>query len=343
MSTQTGIKANDKLREFFGKCREGSSRGKYRLLKVVIEHEELALDEAKETKGSWKDDWDNFVLKSIDNNEPCYLLYRLDEKDGDTYKWLLISWSPDTASVRNKMLYASTKATLKKEFGGGQIKDDLYGNVIEDVSLKGYQKHVTSASAPGPMTREELEREEVRAQSNHEIAVDTKHQTISGLSFPMTAAVKDAILNYKSKKTNYVQLSINIAKEIIEMEDQTSCNVKSLPSRVPESAPRYHLFRFDHSYEGDYFESTTFIYTMPGYNCSIKERMLYSSCRNAVVESLEIDGIQIVKKVEVDSGNELTEEFIMDELHPKKNITEKKFAKPKPPSRGNRRITKPVS
>ena len=27
------------------------------------------------------------------------------------------------------MLYASTKATLKKEFGAGQIKDDLYGNV----------------------------------------------------------------------------------------------------------------------------------------------------------------------------------------------------------------------
>ena len=42
---------------------------------------------------------------------------------------MLISWSPDTASVRNKMLYASTKATLKKEFGGGQIKDDLYGNM----------------------------------------------------------------------------------------------------------------------------------------------------------------------------------------------------------------------
>ena len=41
----------------------------------------------------------------------------------------MISWSPDTASVRNKMLYASTKATLKKEFGGGQIKDDLYGNM----------------------------------------------------------------------------------------------------------------------------------------------------------------------------------------------------------------------
>ena len=54
---------------------------------------------------------------------------RMDEKqDGDTYKWLMISWSPDSASIRNKMLYASTKATLKKEFGGGQIMDELYGN-----------------------------------------------------------------------------------------------------------------------------------------------------------------------------------------------------------------------
>ena len=54
---------------------------------------------------------------------------RMDEKqDGDTFKWLMISWSPDSASIRNKMLYASTKATLKKEFGGGQIMDELYGN-----------------------------------------------------------------------------------------------------------------------------------------------------------------------------------------------------------------------
>jgi hypothetical protein len=27
------------------------------------------------------------------------------------------------------MLYASTKMSLKQEFGGGQVKDDLYGNV----------------------------------------------------------------------------------------------------------------------------------------------------------------------------------------------------------------------
>ena len=65
----------------------------------------------------------------------------MDEKDGETYKWLMISWSPDSASIRNKMLYASTKATLKKEFGGGQILDDLYGNVRVSGQFLGFQIH----------------------------------------------------------------------------------------------------------------------------------------------------------------------------------------------------------
>ena len=76
MSTQTGIHADDKLMNFFGKCREEKSRGKYRMIKVVISQEQLVLDEAKETKSTWKDDWDGYVLKAIDDNEPCYLLYR---------------------------------------------------------------------------------------------------------------------------------------------------------------------------------------------------------------------------------------------------------------------------
>ena len=113
------------------------------------------------------------------------------------------------------------------------------------------------AAAPGPMSREELEREEVRAQTNVEISVDTRHQTVSGLAFPMTNKALDAIKNYKSGKTNYVQLCINISKEIIDLEDQKGCEIDQLPSRVPEDVPRYHVFRFDHTHEGDFLKSTS--------------------------------------------------------------------------------------
>ena len=54
-----------------------------------------------------------------------------------------------------------------------------------------------------------------------------------------------------------------------------------------------------------------FIYSMPGYSVPIKERMMYSSCRNAVVEVIESTlGIKLEKKIEIDTGAELTEDFL---------------------------------
>lgn len=44
-----------------------------------------------------------------------------------------------------------------------------------------------------------------------------------------------------------------------------------------------------------------FIYSMPGYKCSIRERMLYSSCKNPLVDMVEnILKIDIEKKVRSD-------------------------------------------
>lgn len=42
----------------------------------------------------------------------------------------------------------------------------------------------------------------------------------------------------------------------------------------------------------------------------------------------------------METGNELTEDFLMDEIHPKKNLNRSTFARPPPPNRGNRRLTK---
>lgn len=338
MTTQTGIRPDDKLSGFFGKCRTGQ----YRMLKVVIKAEKLVLESSAEAQGSWERDWDHMILPGLEESTPCFILFRLDEKEGDTYRWIMISWSPDSSSIRNKMLYASTKASLKREFGGGQIKDDLYGNVREDVSLEGYRKHLISAAAPGPLSREEIEREEVKqAQNDVAVAVDSKHNTMGGgIHFPMTNDVKMALGELKSRRLDYIQMSVDTKAEIINLEEKGSCSVEDLPKKVPENAPRYHLFLFKHTHEGDSLASVVFIYSMPGYNCSIKERMLYSSCKNGVVSNIEELGIEISKKIEVDSGEELTADFLQAELHPIKNLNRPKFAKPAPPNRGNRRITK---
>ena len=92
----------------------------------------------------------------------------------------------------------------------------------------------------------------------------------------------------------------------------TPCLVSSILMRGTASIVMVIIFilSFGSWIKSNYF--LVFIYSMPGYSVSIKERMLYSSCKNAVVNVLEnVYSIQIDKKIEVDSGSELTEEFLM--------------------------------
>lgn len=51
--------------------------------------------------------------------------------------------------------------------------------------------------------------------------------------------------------------------------------------------------------------------------------------------------IETIFQLEIGSDEELTEDYLIDEIHPKKVVDKPKFEKPKgPPSRGAKRLTK---
>lgn len=338
MSHQTGIKANQELKKFFAKCKDG----KIRFIKISIEEEQLVLADHKDVKNNWEKDFDKYVTPSIQENQPCYILYRLDTKNSSGHEWLLISWSPDTAPIRQKMLYASTKATLKQDFGSSQIKEELHGTMASEVTLNGYLKHKKSAAAPAPLSMREEELQEIRrTEVNTNISVDTKQQTLSGVAFPITEDAKQAIIDMARGTYDYLQFRIDIEQETIHLVCAENIPLEKLPSKVPTDSGRYHLYKFRHTHEGDYMENIVFIYSMPGYSCPIKERMLYSSCKNPLTDTITNLGIAIIKKLEIDSGDELQEKNLYEELHPTLSLHRPKFAKPKgPPNRGPKRMTK---
>ncbi|XP_063072560.1 twinfilin-2-like [Engraulis encrasicolus] len=337
MSHQTGIHATSELKEFLAKARGGAIR----IIKIVIRNEQLVLGAYREPSQSWERDYDNFLLPLLDAGEPCYMLYRLDSQNAHGYEWLFISWSPDNCPVRLKMVYAATRATLKKEFGGGHVKDELFGTVQEDMSYQGYLRHVASCSAPAPLTTAEQELHRIKlTEMMTEICVSNKLQ---GLAFPLQEEAKRALVQLKHKLINYIQLKVDVAKETIELVHTTPTETRDLPCRIPTNAPRYHLFLYKHSHQGQHLESLVFIYSMPGHNCTIKERMLYSSCLNRLLDEVERDyHLEVAKKVEIDSGEGLTEEYLYEEVHPQNNAVKQTFAKPRGPpgKRGNKRLIK---
>ncbi|XP_060108621.1 twinfilin-1 [Heteronotia binoei] len=338
MSHQTGIQASEDVKETFARARNGQ----YRLLKIAIENEQLTVGSAKQPGESWEKDYDGFVLPLLEDRQPCYILYRLDSQNAQGYEWIFIAWSPDLSPVRQKMLYAATRATLKKEFGGGHIKDEVFGTNKEDVSLKGYEKHLITQSSPAPLTAAEEELRQIKIKEiQTEVSVDTKHQTLQGVAFPIAKEALQALEELKNKQLNYVQLQIDMKNEMIVLASTLSTELKDLPKRIPKDSARYHFFLYKHSHESDYLESIVFIYSMPGYMCSIRERMLYSSCKSPLLDIAERHlCMQIIRKIEIDDGDELTADFLYEEVHPKQHAHKQSFAKPKGPSgkRGIRRL-----
>lgn len=83
-------------------------------------------------------DYKKHIEEYLDTNTPAYIFIRFDEKSStDEYKWLFLCYVPDNAKVRDKMIYASTRATLTRELGDYRFTDSIYGT---DKVSKGWKE-----------------------------------------------------------------------------------------------------------------------------------------------------------------------------------------------------------
>lgn len=116
--------------------------------------------------------------------------------------------------------------------------------------------------------------------------MESKHQTLQGLAFPLQPDAQQAIQALKQKKINYIQLvgpshgfsvlhtphpvsvshchllpvpsvhqKLDLERETIDLVHTSPTEISDLPKRIPQDSARYHFFLYKHSHEGDYLES----------------------------------------------------------------------------------------
>ncbi|EPY76978.1 hypothetical protein CB1_001331004 [Camelus ferus] len=77
----------------------------------------------------------------------------------------------------------------------------------EDVSLHGYKKYLLSQSSPAPLTAAEEELRQIKINEvQTDVSVDTKHQTLQGVAFPISREAFQALEKLNNRQLNYVQL-----------------------------------------------------------------------------------------------------------------------------------------
>jgi len=85
--------------------------------------------------------------------EAAYIILRRYQNAPDGY--VAVSYIPDAAPVRQKMLFASTRLTLVRELGTERFRESLFITELKELEKEGWEKHDASGALKAPLTEEE--------------------------------------------------------------------------------------------------------------------------------------------------------------------------------------------
>jgi twinfilin len=89
----------------------------------------------------------------LKDNEAVYILLRRypDAADG----FVAVTYVPDAAPVRQKMLLSSTSLTLVRELGIERFREKIFATTKAELTAEGFRKHDQHVKLTAPLTEEE--------------------------------------------------------------------------------------------------------------------------------------------------------------------------------------------
>lgn len=346
-SHSSGIPLSEEARAAFSAANHDSQS---RILKVQIKDDQLVVVEQVGSDGKpWEEELDK-VPALCDPADACYILYRTDVECDGGYQWALFCYVPDRCKVRQKMLYASTRAELKLSIGSGSFAYDLFGTVPDDFSHKGFDAFVTMQKSEAPLTESEEARLAEIMQSSAEVGDGGASQSVivHGVSFAPHEEAKTAIARVldPNESENYAQLGLDESTEKIILRKTCTLALSDIQSVIPNDIPAFHVLRYSHEHEGNHLDSVVFIYSCPDgsgntKSAPVKSRMIYSSSKQGIETLMEEAGHKPDLKMEINDGEvDISEEIVINKIHPPPVVKKASFAKPKAGGRGPRRLVR---
>ncbi|RPD66332.1 actin depolymerizing protein [Lentinus tigrinus ALCF2SS1-7] len=352
MSAPTGISVSPELASAFSDAVASTDT---RFLKISIKNESLVPDGVHPPSGSLEQDLDK-LGDLLEDNVPAYILVRMDDP---TSEWLAVHYVPDSAKVRDKMLYAATRTILTKSLGAAHFTDNIFATSKDDLNADAYAKHKRHLAAPKPMSAWEKEMEEVKAAEreaggrSYEGSQARQNHVGQGVSLKWSPEVEEAVKELgATEESRLVVFNIDPATEGLHLTFNSAVDVSQVGNSLPPSDPAYAFFAWPQSHTSPPRREIIPIYSCPSAS-PVRHRMLYSSASlvtvNEVKDYLKNMGTTSTfspRKLETSDPTEVNEQFLVSELGwagpeaptstaggPTASAEKKPFARPKGPGR----------
>ncbi|CAP68214.1 uncharacterized protein PODANS_7_4640 [Podospora anserina S mat+] len=333
---QSGISASQELVSQFSEFLASESH--FGLLVTIASEKLQPLQLLTSSPGAAFADNVNSLLKPhVKLNEALYVILR---RYPSSPALVGVTYVPDTAPVRQKMLFASTERTLVRELGTEHFRETFFATSPDELTPAGFDKHDAHSAVEAPLTEEERSLGAVRkAEQEAGQGTGTREIHLSqNLATPIAENALDALRELGSGNgPSLVMLKINPQTESVELvpENSNPSSISELLQVISSTEPRFTFYRFIHTHNGEESSPLLFFYTCPASpgTKAIKFRMMYPLMKRAVLAAAEKEAdLKPVKRFEVEEVDELSEATVLEELHPKVEV-KKAFGRPKRPGR----------
>lgn len=133
----------------------------------------------------------------LSTKEATYIILRRYPNAPDGF--VAVSYIPDAAPVRQKMLFASTRLTLVRELGTERFRESLFVTELKELEKQGWEKHDASGALKAPLTEEEQTLRGVREAEADERGGTAGRRLETGgkLSIAMSDEAREALEVFK--------------------------------------------------------------------------------------------------------------------------------------------------
>ena len=142
----------------------------------------------------------------LTEDEAAYIILRRYQNAPDGLA--AVTYVPDKANVRQKMLFASTRLTLVRELGAERFRETLFATTKSELTPEGWRRHDKHGELKAPLTEEEQTLEKVKeAEAEASTGTTARSSHVKGpLTFPLSAAAQQALEGLPKGGENLVQL-----------------------------------------------------------------------------------------------------------------------------------------
>jgi twinfilin len=255
------------------------------------------------SNGSFEENLTSVLGPHLQNNEALYIMLRQAPSD----KFLTIAtYVPDSAPVRQKMLFASSRLTLTRELGSEHFGETLFCTLAKELSPQGWKEHLAHSDAPAPLTEEEQGIESLKIAEASEVGGTTRRGagygpsdytggsgSVSGVGKLMETGegVQDALRDLKPG--GLVALKIDDKERLVLAQNpEVGFAPGDVGGRIATDGPRYTVYHMTEPADA----GVVFIYTCPTVT-KVRDRMMYASSRRSAEAVAVASGVTLSKKV----------------------------------------------